>query len=380
MKKILSVLTVLAVVSMLFACSGGGGGGGDDDQVSSSAPVAVSFSVISNDGNVMTKSISSNDGVNSGSFRYYYRAVPVWNGAQRGSVIGSTGENYVEFTTQYKTGSAVATKFAQGSWTFYIDVRASDGRTVLYDNGNGTPFSVSAGKENTVEVSVERKNNGSSSVAVHVAVPTVENGSLTVTYAPIATPNSTTSFAVDYTTDAKAVEDQEGAAAGWTRYDGTETLDAGSYIFYFKYSRVVNQQVTEIASVPVAINVISGASPTLEGTLEDGDFQAVTFAISGITIFGIKFSDNPAPASTVAINGSVVFSAVKLTNESVAAATYNWYVGGDLVETNGTGSFTFTPADHYNKTGYTSVTCVAVSSEENGYLVSSATQAMTVTD
>ena len=296
-------------------------------------------------------------------------------------MIGSTGANYVEFTSQYNAGSAVATKFAQGTWKFFIEVRAADGTTVLYDNGNeGTPFVISAGKDNTVRVSVERKNNGSNSVAVHVAVPTVENGSFTVTYAPIASPNSTTSFAVDDTPNAKAVNDQEGAATGWTRYDGTKTLAAGSYIFYFKYSHVVNEQVTEIASVPVAINVISGASPTLIGTLEDGDFQAVTFAISGIKVFGIKFSDNPAPASTVAQNGSVSFSAVKLVNESVEAESYMWYVGGNLIDGEEESSFTFTPADHYNKTGYTSVTCVAVSSEANGYLVSSATQAMTVTE
>ena len=388
MKKVLSVLTALIVVSMLFSCgSGSGSGGGDSGSGadSSSKPTASVFLGVTSDDGYVVKSIAVNDGIDSNSFRYFYKATPQWGGPERGSIQGNTaliqgkdGRDFVEFTDQYNSGAPLTTMFAQGSWKFWIEVRESTGTTVLYkSDDDGIPVSIGPAA-NQVEAEVERQANGTNNVALHIAVPTVANGNLIVTYTPYAGGNPVT-YNVKPVADKKA--DAAGNpvdAVGWTLYNGgqNDALAAGVYFFSFIY-KVGDDKV---ASLTLPINIMAGAAPTFIGTLENGEFQQVTLVITGIKEFGVKFSNTPASSVAKGDANGILFEAAKLNNNCVNIAGYQWYVDGNAVNGATSASFTFKPSLHYPNAGYTTVTCIAVSSAEDGSLVASCSKAMTVTE
>ncbi len=383
LRRVLTVFVSLIFIAVLFGCGGGGGGGssGDDDNGSSSrASVSVRFGVIVENDKYLS-SIVADDGVDISSFRYYYKATPQWGGYERASVQGNTKGGFVEFTDQYNTDSPVATKFVQGAWKFWIQVREATGKTVLYESkSEGISVSLRP-SSNNVEAAVSRQLNGSCNLAVNIAIPTVDGAELVITYTSMLTGEEKI-FNVVGIPDKKT--DPQGNpidADGWTLYTDAENdaIPAGAYIFTISY-QVNGKEIA--APVPLPINIFAGASPAIVGAFNDSDIgeQNVFFIINGVKLFGIKFTNSPAAAVAKDDANGIVFTVGKLNNNCVEAASYQWYVEGEPVYGATSASFTFKPSLHYPYVGDTTVTCIAVSSPKDGSLFASCSKDIAVTE
>lgn len=370
MRKMLSVLTALIVVFMLFACSGGGGGG-DDERSSSSAPVAVSFGVVSDDGYVAKASgITVDDGVNAGSFKYFYKAAHQWNST---SVTGDTNGTWKIFNN----GNATTEKFQPGYWKFDIEVctnsSTAQSRTVLY---SGSKYTYISATNHSVQIPVSRQLNGGSTVSIKIAVPTVvaDSDSLSASYE--GTDDGTIDAWDTVTRDKKVENGQVVDAANWTTFEVDLPLDAGIYTFIFGYPQAGN--IMKAGEVH-AINVFADASPSILGTMEPGNESTEIITVTGADMFGIAFTSEPASVAVDSQAGAEFAVGLKQGSVAVDADSYKWYIGGDpdpVAEA--TESFTFVPGTHGDGTGKYSITCVATSSD--GSLIGYCQTIITVTE
>ena len=225
MKKVLSVLTVLVIVSMLFACANGGSG--DSDK----APVKVSFNVETPHEDI--SKVATVDSPSS-TFTYWYKAEPQWTGDDFTTIQGATAgkqgavDGYVQIT-DYVANKDIGL-FAQGSWKFYAQVKS--GNTVIYQSET-TPANVpityinstDLNQQGKVQVSlnVTRTTNGTANVTIAIEAPDTGTApSLTASYSGQATGDVTIS----------KVAATEHTGGGWSRYTGTASgLATGSYLF-----------------------------------------------------------------------------------------------------------------------------------------------------
>ncbi len=369
MRKLLSVLTVLVVVSMLFACSGGGGGG-DDGNASSSAPVAVSFGVVSNDGYVAKASgITVDDGVNSGSFKYFYKAAHQWNST---NVTGDTNSTWKAFNN----GSATIEKFQPGYWKFDVVVctngSTAQNQTVLY---SGSKYTYINAANHSVVIPVTRKLNGGSTVSIKIAVPTVvaENDSLAVSYAGT---DDDDIIWTKTTRDKKVVDGEVVDAENWTTFEVDLPLDSGIYTFFFGYPQAGNiKQAGEVH----ALNVFADASPSILGTMEPGNESTETISVTGADMFGIVFTAEPASVAIDSQQGATFTVGLKQGSVAANATSYKWYVGANTTPVaTAANSFNFIPGTHGTGSGRHSITCVATSSD--GSLIGYCQTIVTVTE
>lgn len=388
LRRVLTVFASLIFIAVLFGCGGGGGGGrgkgsGDDgDGSGSRSPVSVRFGIISENDNYL--SIVGDDGVDTSSFRYYYKATPQWGAMERSSIQGNTKGGFVEFTDQYYTGSPVASKFAQGSWKFWIEVREASGTTVLYESKNaGIDASLSSASNNVdVEAEVSRQLNGSNNIAVNIAVPAIAGAKLVITYVPYGEDTPKTYNVVGIPNKKTDAQGNPVDADGWTLFTSgkNDDIPAGIYIFNISYQDVDGNEIA--MEGPLPINIMAGAAPTLVGAFNDDEIgpQQVFFVINGVKLFGVKFTNSPAASIARDDADGIEFTVGKLNNSWVDIAAYQWYVEGEPVNGATSSSFTFKPSVHYPYVGDTTVTCIAVSSAQDGSLFASCSKDIAVTE
>ena len=180
MKKLLSVLTVLIVVSMLFSCGGGSG----SESAAESAPVKVSFAVET--GNDLAHVVSVNNP--GATYTYWYAAVPQWQGVDHASPKGATtaygqvpADNQYVQISNYEAGKNIGL-FAQGKWTFYA--RVKNGNNIVYE-GNTTDYISVSHKNISVDVDLVAAN-GNATVSLDVETPNTADGcTVTVSYSGV---------------------------------------------------------------------------------------------------------------------------------------------------------------------------------------------------
>ena len=352
MKKVLSVLTVLVVVSMLFACANGGGSDSDN------SPVKVSFNV-----ETPHEDIAKIAAVDSpASFTYWYKAVPQWTGVDFTAIQGSTNNAFVQIDS-YAAKKDIGL-FAQGSWKFWAQVKVNG--VVLYESAadpavtyiNSTDL-VGGKKEITLDVT---RTAGQGSADVTIAIEAPDTG---------ATPTLTAGYsgqAVGNVTITK-VAATEHTGGGWSRYTGSATgLASGSYLFTLTTTDGTNP----VGGAVLAFDVLPGVNRTITGTIENGVWQTTLITIN-VPTFTMNVTA-AGGATSVAKSTNLVYTCTASSTNITGNIAYQWYVGNTPVAQNGTSStFTFNQANP----GYYYVTCKAY---VDGKAAGSQTLKVTVTE
>lgn len=363
MKKVLSVLTVLVIVSMLFACANGGSG--DSDK----APVRVSFNVETPHEDI-SKVATVNDA--GSSFTYWYKAEPQWTGddftAIQGATAGKQGavDGYVQIT-DYAAGANIGL-FAQGSWKFYAQVKLNG--SVVYQSET-TPANVPITYINSTDLDQEGKKqvtlnvaraagNGTANVTIAIEVPnTSASSNLTAKY----------SGQTSGTVTISKVAATEHTGGNWSRYTGTATgLASGSYLFTLKSTDGTN----EVGGAVLAFDVLPGDNRAITGTIENGVWQTTLMTIN-VPTFEMSIEADEG-ATSVAKNTNLEYTCSATATNITGNITYQWYVDGKAVAQNGTSStYTFNQANP----GYYYVSCEA---KIAGKAVGSSSLIVTVTN
>ncbi len=356
MKKVLSVLTVLVVVSMLFACANGGGSDSDG------AAVRVSFNVETPHEDIAKVATVNNPGT---TFTYWYKAEPLWTGADFATIQGATAgkqgavDGYVQIT-DYVANKDIGL-FAQGSWKFYAQVKS--GNAVVYQSETtpaNVPITYINATTHSVTLNVTRAANGTATVSINIEVPdTSASSTLTATYSDGA-------GSVTLQKNAQAAT----RGTGWSRFTGTSAdLTTGSYVFKLTSSDGTN----DVGGAMLAFDVIAGVDRTITGTIENGVWQTTLITINVPTFtMSIAATDG---ATSVAKNTNLVYTCSATATNITGNIAYQWYVDDEAVAgQGGTGSsFTFNKANP----GYYYVTCKAY---VDGKAVGSNTLKVTVTN
>ncbi len=341
MKKLLSVLTALIVVSMLFSCGGGSG----SESAAESAPVKVSFAVET--GNDLAHVVSVNNP--GATYTYWYAAVPQWQGVDHTSPKGATtaygqvpsDNEYVQIT-DYAAGKDIGL-FAQGSWKFYA--RVKNGNDIVYE-GNTTDYISVSHNEIAVDVDLVAAN-GNATVSIDIETPnTGASSTITVAYSGQASGT--------FTPIAKNDPNPATNGAGWSRFTASKELAAGSYQFVITSS----DGTAQVGKTTLAFDIIPGVDRTISGTMENGVYQTTMFTIN---IPSIKMTLTSAGSATsVAKNSSLLYTCAAEKVNTTGTILYQWYVDGEAINGATNSTFNFTPAQHYyNAEGTAVVTCKA---------------------
>ena len=356
MKKVLSVLTVLVVVSMLFACANGGGSSSDN------APVKVSFNVETPHEDIAKTATVNDPGK---TFSYWYKAVPQWTGSDFTNIKGATIDNedpsgygYVEITN-YVANKDIGL-FAQGSWKFYAQVKCNG--SVIYQSAAEPEITYINSSTHSVTLSVTRVANGTATVSIDIEVPdTSSTAVLTAGYSGDGTGTVTLQKNASAATH----------GANWSRFTGTSSaLTTGSYLFTLTSKTAADG--AEVGGAVLAFDIIAGVNRTITGTIENGTWQTTLITINVPTFeMSIEAAND---AVSVAKNTNLVYTCTASKTNMDGTIAYQWYVDNDAVAQNGT-SATYT----FNKAtpGYYYVTCKAY---VNGKAVGSQTLPVTVTE
>ena len=313
MKKLLKIFAILMISALVFSCGGSGGSAEGD------APVKVSFTVDTPHSDI-AKTVSVNNP--SGSFTYWYKAVPVWTGADFATIKGSTNGQFVQINN-YGPGADIG-YFAQGTWKFYAQVKSGD--NVVYESAADPDITYINASSTTVSVDVVRTGNGSATVTIDIEVPIVSAGTvLTATYGTGEN---------DYIGLTKTTMDSNNDipthGAGWARFKGSKTLAAGAY----EFTLTSNNGSADVGGAVLAFDVVGGVSRAISGTIENGVWQTVF-----ITINLPKFTvTNTAAgsATTVAPSTNLTFTCHVDSSNIDGTVEYQWYVNDSPID-NATG-------------------------------------------
>ena len=355
MKKVLSVLTVLVVVSMLFACSSGGSSDSDN------APVKVSFNVETPHEDIAKTATVNDPGK---TFSYWYKAVPQWTGDDFATIQGATAgkqgavDGYVEITN-YVANKDIGL-FAQGSWKFYAQVKCNG--SVIYQSAAEPEITYINSSTHSVTLNVTRVANGTATVSIDIEVPDTSSTAVLIA-----------GYSGDGTGTVTLQKNQSAATHGanWSRFTGTSSaLTTGSYLFTLTSKTAANG--VEVGGAVLAFDIIAGVNRTIEGTIENGTWQTTLITINEPTFsMSIEADDD---AVTVAKNTDLEYTCTASKTNMDGTIAYQWYVGNTPVAQNGTSeTYTFRQATP----GYYYVTCKAY---VNGKAVGSQTLPVTVTE
>ncbi len=386
MRKALSALSILIVLSMLFACGGGGGGGGrgNGSGGDSTKTVKLGFNVISNDGRVVNRSISATGTNPLLDAKYYYKATPKWRSKNGANIAGAT-TGFVQFDPV-----TFSDNYTIGQWEFEIEIRTNTAnKVILYKTDSAASLYIN---EDTavIPVTVTKQFNGTGIVAVDIYAKTLSNDEEVIFYYDKVggSERSVKLVGEKITSD---------SYAGFTefKYINPDTgdrlsLEAGMYIFRFvhKYTYVDDENVSHlIEDESVATcEVFGDGEVVVKGTLEENSqYIDVSFALNGIYAIGLTVktvvsTTDDTEITSVAINAgeSRVFKAVPATGQDsgknwityIEPDTYQWYVNGEAVTTGVSGEkgeyYTFsTNASTPPNTSY--VYCIV--SKKNGDVI-----------
>ena len=321
MKRGTLVITVLVVMAMLFAsCSNGLSENAEGEGGASTKAVKVELSLGGAAANIAQKIVELSGGANKNTYTYYYKATPKWTdndtqGKTAGFVpIGYDNSNH-NYEDEYSLGY-----FTPGYWKFDVEIRASDGTTVLYE---GTEDNVSISNASvTVTVTMALKDTDPSvdptgTVNIAVAVPYI-SAATTVTMTmdgnAIADITKTDNKTVTSTTDATPV-----TAAGWELFTKTVTPAPGNHTFVLTYK----DDTRVVGGAAVAFTVMNGQTNLICGTIENGKYQIATLTLNYPEV-NLDLTMNTTPnATTVGMDGSYTCAITDTTCD-----TYAWLING----------------------------------------------------
>ena len=322
MKRGRILMTVLAIIAVLFASCSNGMSKDDSDGTSSTKVVSVSLGV-EVEGEAAQKSISSDDAL--GTLTFWYKATAQW--AQDYPIHGGTGANFVQIPS-YSAGSAANLgSFTAGPWRFDVEVRK--GSDVIYSGY--TVYTIDTGKT-TPTVIVTPDDGSDGTVTITVQIPTTDEDG-----------DNTETMTLDYSgpdSDTDVEMTRGAVTSGLRTFTATvRDLTPGAYTFMFEYTDS-NGSVLNTGAAQ-AINVYAGQTSSITGIIDGKHWIPITITIKspGFSAFTM---DNGTSARTIAPSTDLVYTA-SATTISGNAATYKWYVDGVDAST-ATATFTFSKA------------------------------------
>jgi len=316
MKKALVLFIAMAVACTLISCGGSG---------SSSADSSLGTVTLGVSGLDSQRVVSVTGGTST--FYYYYKATPNWTGTDVTTPQGKTSD-FTQIT--YSAGVSLG-YFAQGNWTFEVEVRdgTSESANVLY-SGSTTQY-INAGS-NTISIAVTKDTTGKGTIAFSITAPTVEaSDKITIPTSPSVTVSPTLSYADNITTATVAATE----------------FDSGNYTITILHTKADG---TAVGGATMGVNVANGTATTVSGTIESGVWQAEALTLTGITTFSITVSGS----ASVAKSTDATFTATATITGSTVSS-YQWYVNGVAQSGATSASYTFNQASG----GYYQVSCVA---------------------
>lgn len=328
MKKLLIFFLIL----MIFAFSGCSTG----DSNSDSGLVQVSLGISSSGSQKIVTASGSPDPAN---FRFFIQALPEWSGVDYIDPVGKIAQ-FTKIDT-YTPGMSLG-YFAQGQWTFNVEIRDTDETTVLYSGSTTTYINSS---NSSVIVSVSSAMTGNGKISINISAPTVADGN-----------TSDDTFVITYGNNVEVpvviTRDMETnmTVASLVPTD----FASGNYLFTIKHKN----GTAEVGGAIVSVTIFPDITTTLSGTVEAGRWVAEQLTLTGITTATMTV-EATGGAVTVPKNTDLVFTA-SVTIEGATVNAYQWYVNGERPESGENGNrFTF----RKSKKDYYQVFCVAQASD-----------------
>ncbi|MBR0319318.1 MAG: hypothetical protein IJQ86_08570 [Spirochaetia bacterium] len=317
------VITTLFFAALFAACSSGGG-----SNVLNDGPVSVCLNVEAPASGSL-KAVASGDNVNNLS--YYYTAMPQWDSSESSSIQGA-----VSTMKKFSNGDSLG-EFQPGYWLFSVEVRntVEQATSVVYA-GSAYTYINSDAASVTVNVS---PSDGTGTVNIAVYVPTSsENESMSIGY-------SGSDSASGIQTDASRIT-SPGTYQNYTMFTKViPDLPAGGYTFILDYSDGTTLSSISggaVCGASVDVNVASGATTTITGTIEGGALRAITPSVitPGFSSFTMTQGDNipagslEAPGVTAASeNTDTIFTVSCIPKDGTVINSYEWYLNSVPQET-----------------------------------------------
>ncbi len=376
-RKLLVLLTLVAAVSMICSCGGSGSGSSEAENT-----VSLSFNVASTDG-VIEKTLSvTNPSITNRA--YWYKATPQWT-SEYGTVAGAKSA-----WTSFTPGTALATKFAQGSWLFEVQVTLTPSSATSASESDPVIYASTSTDKSTVRYISESTN--SFDITVEKSIISGKTGTV---YFEIKSPRAAESgdylviqsgaVGSDPATKVAASNDENPVitttdANGFRVFKLTkDDFATGLYNFKATYYSAANKA---IGAQVVTAEVVEDQTTTVKGSLENGVWIASTLNLKGIyTLSAVMKANNtatePENGFVFANNTDITFVCTPTITgyTGTPTYTYQWTLNGSSVSSGistetDTSKSTFT----YNPSGragsYNSITCIVYVQENSKTAVS----------
>ena len=262
MKNKLIFLLCAVIVLMLCACDSGSVKNSSLD----SDTVTVSLAVAGE--NISSKAISIGNPWVGSDIIFQYKAIPSFKLANGKDPIGSTGDVWTDFPSNFN-GSSFELTISRGDWTF--DVRGidkNDASIILYKLPAKMSFSSSSTSTNTIVFNIEKMPEGFGTACLNILVQTdIDDGRLIVEYNAVGSDDS-----YEYTFDRPTDIDKYKAFFA-------ENLDlaSGTYIMTFNYKD--SEYKADLG--PYIVEIVNKKITTVEGRIATN--RPFRFVMSGST-------------------------------------------------------------------------------------------------
>ena len=312
---------VAMMVAICLICSCGGGSGSDSDNAQK--VVALSFAVDTDDAQ---RSISSTSTDLLSTAKYQYKATANWT-SEYGTPQGTKTE-WTDFTVNASKVGNIG-YFAVGSWTFHVRVLDSSKTITLYEttqNGVVEYVNTTITENNPISIPVSKVNEGKGTInfgdylangTYTLSAPACgDDEELIVTYGPVGEAAIGNPLSLTKLTTVN----------GFTGFKGQITnVNAG--VYWVTITR--NDGTADVGSSTTMVEIYSGKTETVKGTVQAGKWVETFIKIAGIkTIAGnISTNTNCVQKGTPVvfdISGAISEYGVE-TNDTVI---YEFYVNG----------------------------------------------------
>ena len=305
MKKFI-LLTIITILSMLFACSGGGHNGGKNGG-SSGRTVRLSLDVVTEGDSLNSREINATGTNPLPDAIYYYKATPRWNPGAGVSISGAT-DGFVKFDP-----SSFSDDFSLGQWSFEVEVRAaSENHVILFKTpSTAVPVTVNASTV-VITVNVDKEQEGTGYATVDIYAPTLAaDEAVTFYYGKIGG----TETSVELT--GEKILDGEHAGYTYFRYlnpstDNRLNLSAGWYLFRAIYSYTYEDGNGGMETVPIEngdsaiCEVYGDGSVAITGSIEGNSSTLCTLTVSGIHVMGLNVKAVVSESDDTEVKGDYI--------------------------------------------------------------------------
>ena len=328
------ILISAIVILSLGACSSAGDDGDNTVEVSMGLSSAAG-----------QKMVTATGSLDPSDFRFFIQALPAWTSTDYASIKG-TIQNYTKINT-YTPGMSLG-YFAQGQWTFNVEVRDTDETTVLYRGSISSYINTS---NSSIIVPVSSVISGDGTISINISAPTVADGNANDDTLEITYGNNTVVQAVITRNMTTNMTEAVLAAT---------SFPAGDYLFTIKHKN----GAADIGGAIVALTVFPDVATAITGTVESGRWVSEKLTLTGITTATMTVTAEGG-AVTVRKDTDIVFTA-NVDIDGAKINGFHWYVNGVRPDSD-TGSDTFT--FRKSKADYYQIFCVAQADDGNGTLV-----------